>query len=125
MSEVKSARSDPDMQRTAELFRAAAAAVLIGEAAGDGPPRDLLMRLDYLDGAVEQAPHRAAMLRAAAGRRKQRSAGRRTEWPSARSAATVQAVEEAEGLRRYGCSTSQRVRAAGGASARAWSAVSC
>jgi ribosomal protein S12 methylthiotransferase accessory factor len=58
------ARSDPEMLPLAELFRAAAA-MLIGEAVAEGPPRDLLVRLDYLDDAAEQAPHRAAMLRAA------------------------------------------------------------
>ncbi len=58
------ARSDPEILPPAELFRAAAA-MLIGEAVAEGPPRDLLARLDYLDDAVEQAPHRAAVLRAA------------------------------------------------------------
>jgi ribosomal protein S12 methylthiotransferase accessory factor len=60
------ARGDPEMLSLAELFRAAAA-MLSGEAVAEGPPRDLLACLDYLDDAVEQAPHRAAMLRAAAG----------------------------------------------------------
>src|ERR1019366_6590581 len=59
-------RGDPEIPPLAELFRAAAA-VLTGEVEAEGPPRDLLARLDYLDGAVEQARHRAAMLRAASG----------------------------------------------------------
>src|SRR5271156_4276908 len=50
----------------AELLRAAAAMLISGTAA-EGPPRDLLARLDYFDDAIEQAPHRAAMLRAASG----------------------------------------------------------
>jgi ribosomal protein S12 methylthiotransferase accessory factor len=60
------ARSDPDMLPLAELFLAAAS-MLIGETAVEGPPRDLLARLDYLDDKFEQAPHRAALLRAASG----------------------------------------------------------
>jgi len=59
-------RSDPGMLPLAELLRAAAAMLISGTAA-EGPPRDLLARLDYLDDAIEQAPHRAAMLRAASG----------------------------------------------------------
>jgi ribosomal protein S12 methylthiotransferase accessory factor len=59
-------RSNPDMLPLAELLRAAAT-MMIGEAVAEGPPRDLLARLDYLDDATEQAPHRAAMLRAASG----------------------------------------------------------
>jgi ribosomal protein S12 methylthiotransferase accessory factor len=57
-------RSDPEMLPLAELFRAAAA-MLINGVAAEGPPRDLLARLDYFDDATEQAPHRAAMLHAA------------------------------------------------------------
>jgi ribosomal protein S12 methylthiotransferase accessory factor len=41
--------------------------MLTGEAAPDGPARDLLLRLDYLDGVADHASHRAALLRAAAG----------------------------------------------------------
>ena len=59
-------RSDPEMLPLAELLRTAAA-MLISDAPVEGPPRDLLARLDYLDDAIEQAPHRAAMLRAASG----------------------------------------------------------
>ena len=60
-----SARGESDMLPLAELFRVAAA-ILSGNTAAEGPPRDLLLRLDYLDNASHQAPHRAAMLRAAA-----------------------------------------------------------
>ncbi len=59
-------RNDPQMAALAELFRAAAA-MLAGGAAVQGPPREFLARLDYFDDAPGQAPHRAAMLRAAAG----------------------------------------------------------
>jgi ribosomal protein S12 methylthiotransferase accessory factor len=61
-----SAHGDPETPPLAGLFRAAAS-LLTGEAVAAGPPRDLLARLDYLDDAVDLAPHRAAMLRAAAG----------------------------------------------------------
>lgn len=44
-----------------------AATTLTGETATEGPSRDLLDRLGYLDGAADAAPHRAALLRAAAG----------------------------------------------------------
>jgi ribosomal protein S12 methylthiotransferase accessory factor len=54
------------MPPLADLFRAAAAA-LTGEAVAEAAPRDLLACLDYLDDARDQAPHRAALLRAAAG----------------------------------------------------------
>jgi ribosomal protein S12 methylthiotransferase accessory factor len=64
MNDNVQARSDPEMGPIADLFRAAAA-MLIGGIAAEGPPRDLLSRLDYLDGAAELAQHRAAMLRAA------------------------------------------------------------
>jgi ribosomal protein S12 methylthiotransferase accessory factor len=47
-----------------------AASILAGEAAAEGPALDLLNRLDYLDDAAEAAPHRAALLRAAAGFRR-------------------------------------------------------
>jgi ribosomal protein S12 methylthiotransferase accessory factor len=66
MNRGMNTRGDPEIPPLAELFRAAAA-VLTGEVEAEGPPRDLLARLDYLDGAVEQARHRAAMLRAASG----------------------------------------------------------
>jgi ribosomal protein S12 methylthiotransferase accessory factor len=49
---------------------ATAATILAGETAAEGPARDLLVRLDYLDGAQDEAPHRAALLRAAAGFRR-------------------------------------------------------
>src|SRR5436305_3533582 len=54
------------MLPVAELLHAAAA-MLTGVAEPDGPPREFLARLDYLDDAADQAPHRSAMLRAAAG----------------------------------------------------------
>jgi ribosomal protein S12 methylthiotransferase accessory factor len=54
------------MLPVAELLHAAAA-MLTGVAEPDGPPREFLARLDYLDDAADQAPHRAAMLRAACG----------------------------------------------------------
>ena len=44
----------------------AAAAMLMGEATAQGPSADLLARLDYLSGPEELAPHRTALLRAAA-----------------------------------------------------------
>src|ERR1700733_3656123 len=47
-----------------------AASILAGEAAAEGPALELLNRLDYLDDAAEAAPHRAALLRAAAGFRR-------------------------------------------------------
>ncbi|MDR3530746.1 MAG: YcaO-like family protein [Rhodopila sp.] len=53
-----------EMQPLAGLF-AAAATILAGEAAAQGPAFDLLARLDYLDGEERAAPHRAALLRAA------------------------------------------------------------
>jgi ribosomal protein S12 methylthiotransferase accessory factor len=59
-------RDDPQMAPLAELLRAAAA-ILVGGAAVPGPPRDFLARLDYFDDTPEHAPHRAAMLHAAAG----------------------------------------------------------
>ena len=86
-------RPDPDMQALADTLRAAAA-ILLGAAPADGPPRDLLLRLGYHDDAPgdapgdgdarqgtdaprdppgdapRQAPHRAALLRAAAGFRR-------------------------------------------------------
>ena len=57
---------NPEMVPLAELFYAAAT-MLTGAAGSEGPARDLLARLDYLDNDTEQAAHRAAMLRAAAG----------------------------------------------------------
>jgi ribosomal protein S12 methylthiotransferase accessory factor len=57
---------EPEMRGLAETFHAAAAMVM-GEIVPEGPPRDLLARLDYLDGPVEFASHRAGLLRAAAG----------------------------------------------------------
>jgi ribosomal protein S12 methylthiotransferase accessory factor len=57
------------MQPVADLLRAAAA-MLLGEAAVQAAPGDLLARLDYLDGAADLAPHRARLLRAAAGFRR-------------------------------------------------------
>src|ERR1700722_16947042 len=57
---------EPEMRRLAEMFQAAAEMVM-GETVLEGPPRDLLARLGYLGDAVERAPHRAALLRAAAG----------------------------------------------------------
>ena len=47
-----------------------AAAILAGEYVAEGPALDLLNRLDYLDDGAEAAPHRAALLRAAAGFRR-------------------------------------------------------
>jgi ribosomal protein S12 methylthiotransferase accessory factor len=47
-----------------------AAAILDGEYVAEGPALDLLNRLDYLDDGAEAAPHRAALLRAAAGFRR-------------------------------------------------------
>jgi ribosomal protein S12 methylthiotransferase accessory factor len=44
-----------------------AATILASETAAEGPSRDLLDRLGYLDGAADAAPHRVALLRAAAG----------------------------------------------------------
>jgi ribosomal protein S12 methylthiotransferase accessory factor len=64
MNDGVQARSDPEMRQIADMFRAAAA-ILIDGAGAEGPPRDLLSRLDYLDGAAALAHHRAAMLRAA------------------------------------------------------------
>src|SRR5580704_8834132 len=61
-----SARGEPEMLPSAELFRAAAA-ILTDEAVAEGSPRDLLARLNYLDGASGQSSHRAALLRAASG----------------------------------------------------------
>jgi ribosomal protein S12 methylthiotransferase accessory factor len=55
-----------DTQALAALF-GSAAAILMGETAAEGPALDLLTRLDYLDGAVDAVPRRAALLRAAAG----------------------------------------------------------
>jgi ribosomal protein S12 methylthiotransferase accessory factor len=48
-----------------ELF-GTAATILTGETAAEGPSLDLLARLEYLDGADDAAPHRVALLRAAA-----------------------------------------------------------
>lgn len=53
-------------QPLAELLDAAAS-ILAGEAAAEGPALDLLARLDYRDGSWDEAPHRAALLRAASG----------------------------------------------------------
>ena len=61
---------EPEMEALAGTLRAAAA-ILLGEAAADGPPRDLLLRLGYLGaGEAVHAPHRAALLQAAAGFRR-------------------------------------------------------
>jgi ribosomal protein S12 methylthiotransferase accessory factor len=45
----------------------AAATILTGEAAAEGPSFDLLTTLGYAEGPKSAAPHRAALLRAAAG----------------------------------------------------------
>ncbi len=42
-----------------------AAAILLGKGPAKGRAADLLLDLDYIDGATELAPHRAALLRAA------------------------------------------------------------
>jgi len=62
-------RPEPEMQALAGTLRAAAA-VLLGDAAPAGAARDLLLRLDYLGGDDALAPHRAALLHAAAGFRR-------------------------------------------------------
>jgi ribosomal protein S12 methylthiotransferase accessory factor len=53
-----------DTQPLAEVL-GTAARILAGETAAAGPSLDLLARLQYLDGARDAIPHRAAMLRAA------------------------------------------------------------
>ena len=59
------ALTDPDAMPLADLLRTAAAMVA-GAAATQGAPRAFLAQLEYLDGAADQAAHRAALLRAAA-----------------------------------------------------------
>jgi ribosomal protein S12 methylthiotransferase accessory factor len=61
-----SARIDPETSSLSQVF-AAAARALSGAAAVEGPAGRLLAQLDYLDGRTDEAPHRAALLRAAAG----------------------------------------------------------
>src|SRR6195952_3357720 len=53
-----------EIQKLAESL-GTAASIVAGEASGQGPPLDLLARLQYLDGAHDAAPHRSALLRAA------------------------------------------------------------
>jgi ribosomal protein S12 methylthiotransferase accessory factor len=69
MTDAVHSPGDREMRPIAEMFRAAAG-MLMGNTVVEGPPRDLLARLDYLDGAAELASHRAAMLRAAANFRR-------------------------------------------------------
>ncbi len=56
---------DTDTRRLADLLFAASA-WLVGESDAVGPARDLLERCGYFDGRADLAPHRAALLRAAA-----------------------------------------------------------
>jgi ribosomal protein S12 methylthiotransferase accessory factor len=58
--------ANADKQPLAALL-SEAALVLTRAAVAEGPVRDLLARLQYLDGAESAAPHRAALLRAASG----------------------------------------------------------
>ncbi|HTW70855.1 MAG TPA: YcaO-like family protein [Acetobacteraceae bacterium] len=61
---------EPEMQALAATLRAAAA-ILLGEAAPEGRALDFLLQLDYLrEEEAAQAPHRAALLHAAAGFRR-------------------------------------------------------
>jgi ribosomal protein S12 methylthiotransferase accessory factor len=61
---------EPEMQALAATLRAAAA-ILLGEAAPEAPAREFLLRLGYLgEDEAAQAPHRAALLQAAAGFRR-------------------------------------------------------
>ena len=63
-------RPEPEMQALAGTLQTAAS-ILLGDTAPEGPARDLLLRLDYLgEDDAAQAPHRAALLRAAAGFRR-------------------------------------------------------
>jgi ribosomal protein S12 methylthiotransferase accessory factor len=55
-----------DSQPLAKVLEAAAA-TLTGETVAGGPSLDLLARFQYDDGSGEATPHRAALLRAAAG----------------------------------------------------------
>lgn len=61
---------EPEMQALAETLRAAAA-ILLGEAAAEGPARDFLLQLGYAgETQTAQASHCAALLHAAAGFRR-------------------------------------------------------
>jgi ribosomal protein S12 methylthiotransferase accessory factor len=55
-----------ETQSLAKSFTAAAA-ILTGETAAEGPSLHLLAQLGYLDGAADAVSHRVALLRAAAG----------------------------------------------------------
>jgi ribosomal protein S12 methylthiotransferase accessory factor len=61
--------TDPDMQAVSDVFLTAAR-IMAGQPVSDGPARNLLARLNYLDDDAGSMRHRAALLRAGAGFRR-------------------------------------------------------